>query len=181
MTVHGLKIAAALVLLAPGLAPFYAYALIATLLLHNIGIYRSMVGGDGSDQMLTIVTVGLAVYYIFPNSLTGMMGVYFIVAQSLLAYGAAGVSKLVSGTRRSGTALRLILGTMTYGSESFSRMLDRYPRLDAVGSWRLLPLSVRSRSASYCRCRSCSFFSDSESLSTSHAHLQWASIASCGN
>jgi len=148
VTVHALKIVAALVLLSPGLDTVYASALFATLLLHNVGIYRGMVGGDGSDQMLTIIAAGLAVYYAFPDSATGMLGIYFIVAQSLLAYAAAGISKLASRTWRSGMALRLILGTMTYGSEGFSVLLDRYPSFDAAGSYATillecaLPLSV---------------------------------------
>jgi hypothetical protein len=61
----------------------------------------------------------------------------FISAQTCLAYGVAGVAKLLSPVWRSGAALALILDTSTYGSAGAVAALRRH---DGVG--RLLTRSV---------------------------------------
>ncbi len=133
---HLVKAAAAALLIVPGFDPaVYAAALALTLLLHCLWVYRTVAGADGSDQMLTVVTAGLLVYFLAPHELAGTIGLAFIAAQALLAYTAAGVSKLLSPVWRSGRALRLIFGTASYGSERLLRVLEAAPVLDRIGGW----------------------------------------------
>lgn len=112
----------------------FAIVLVTTLLLSM----RFEWGKDGSDQMSAVVLI--AMYIGFGPISDGFLqnaSLIFISAQTCLAYGVAGIAKLVSPTWRSGTALAFILDTSTYGSATAAVALRRH---DGVG--RLLTRSV---------------------------------------
>ncbi len=88
-------------------------------------------GEDGSDQMLTIMSVAFAV--VLPLGLSderiAKAGLYFVGAQACLAYSAAGVAKLISHDWRSGVAIRGILSTRTYGLRRAAMIVQKHPVL----------------------------------------------------
>ena len=88
--------------------------------------YRCMFGGDGSDQMHTIVLAGLIVYCLLGTTQAGEwqnIGIWFIALQSCLSYLSAGVSKLVSKKWRDGSAAFLIFNTCSYGTQGLANVL----------------------------------------------------------
>lgn len=95
---------------------------ITTLLAGRLVTYG---GDDGSDQMLTIMSVAFAV--VLPLGLADQRiakaGLYFVGAQACLAYSAAGIAKLISPDWRSGIAIRGVLSTRTYGLERVAVMV----------------------------------------------------------
>ena len=112
----------------------FAVVLVTTLLL----LLRFEWGKDGSDQMSTVVLI--AIYIGFgpiSDDFLQKASLAFISAQTCLAYGVAGVAKLVSPIWRSGSALALILDTSTYGSAGAAAALRQH---DGVG--RILTRSV---------------------------------------
>lgn len=82
--------------------------------------WRHRFGGeDGGDQMLSIMcaTFALCLPLGFGSGALET-GLLFMGAQAILAYRTAGMAKLVSAQWRSGTAIRGILSTRTYGMRS---------------------------------------------------------------
>ncbi|UFR06813.1 hypothetical protein KBP30_39080 [Streptomyces sp. Go40/10] len=110
------------------LAGAWPVVALATLLAGRLVVYG---GDDGSDQMLTIMSLTFAVA--LPLGLVderiARAGVYFIGAQACLAYSAAGIAKLLSPDWRSGVAIRGILSTRTYGLKRVAVTVQRYPAL----------------------------------------------------
>lgn len=101
--------------------------------------YRSILGGDGSDQMAVIVFVGLASTYILLNNrAVAWVGFIFIAGQSCLSYFVAGMAKARSPVWLSGMALPRVLQTATYGNPPFGRWLERHPLLAKLGCWSVI-------------------------------------------
>jgi hypothetical protein len=121
------RLAAALALLVPVLP--IAVAACAAAIVFVTGVlltYRCGFGEDGSDQMSTVIAAGLVAYAVIPDgSPWKPMGLWFIGAQSVLSYAAAGYAKLVSPVWRSGEASLLIFRTATYSNERIARTLQR--------------------------------------------------------
>lgn len=93
-------------------------------------------GGDGADQMTTIVFIGAALAApAFMGELRVALGAFFIAAQALLAYATSGVAKLVSPVWRDGTGLAGILSTVDHGTPSLGAWLTRHPLFSKLGSW----------------------------------------------
>ena len=105
--------------------------------------YRSIYGGDGSNQMQTVVLAGvLASMLIDGASGMKMIGVWFIVLQSCLSYSASGWSKLWSRTWRSGAAVFLIFNTATYGMRPVARFLNGKVYIQKFLSWSVIIFEV---------------------------------------
>jgi hypothetical protein len=101
--------------------------------------WRRRVGGDGGEQMTTMVLIASSIGLTF--SLTPSVqcvAAFFIAMQSCLAYFSAGMAKLLSSVWRSGDALRCIVNTSTHGSQWLVELLTRYPRFSAMVNWGLI-------------------------------------------
>jgi len=63
---------------------------------------------------------------------------YFIAAQALLSYFAAGISKISNAKWREGSALQSILNTATYGHVRAAALLNRRPWLGGFVGWSVI-------------------------------------------
>jgi hypothetical protein len=98
--------------------------------------YRSGYGEDGSDQMLTIVAAGLLSFALLPESTPWRpIGLWFIAAQSVLSYTAAGISKLAAPLWRNGRASLMIFRTETYSNPTVAHMLERSRAAQIALAW----------------------------------------------
>lgn len=123
---------------------YYYVACLAVILFTGLFTsYRSIYGGDGSNQMQTVVIAGvIASLLIDPSSSLKMLGVWFIVLQSCLSYSASGWSKLLSRTWRSGAAVFLIFNTATYGLRPVAAFLNGKKYLQKFLSWSVIIFEV---------------------------------------
>lgn len=122
---------------------YYAACLAVVLFTGFFTSYRSVYGGDGSNQMQTVVIAGvIASLLIDPSSGLKMLGVWFIVLQSCLSYSASGWSKLWSRTWRSGAAVFLIFNTATYGLKPVAKFLNGKKYLQKFLSWSVMIFEV---------------------------------------
>ena len=84
-------------------------------------IFRHSFGLDGADQMSIIILLTILLCNTFVrHPEIQRLGLYFIGAQLIVSYVAAGIAKLYSREWRSGIAITGILNTYTYGS-NFTR------------------------------------------------------------
>jgi hypothetical protein len=115
-------------------------ALVATQLILR---YRNSFGEEGSDQMNIVVLLPLALYALTPaDAVVLSAALVFIALQSCLAYLAAGISKLVSPTWRSGEAVFLIANTASFGLRPLARCLRDRPTLCRVLSWSVIGMEI---------------------------------------
>lgn len=100
-------------------------------------------GEDGSHQMLTIISAAFSIALISSFS-TGLpeSGLYFVGAQSCLAYGTAGVAKLISPVWRSGEAIKGVLSTRTHGIEGPAIMMQRHSLVALGVCWATILFEV---------------------------------------
>lgn len=111
-------------------------ALAATLVVHLAVRWRRHLGGDGAEQLTTLV-LGAAALAVLPAPSPGrvMLAVTFIGAQVTLSYFTAGLAKLVSPTWRNGSALPAILSTRGHGHPWAAALLGRAGGLGWLGCW----------------------------------------------
>ncbi|MGH9877054.1 MAG: hypothetical protein ACRD5H_05400, partial [Nitrososphaerales archaeon] len=100
-------------------------------------------GEDGSHQMLTIVSVAFAIALVFSFA-EGLpeAGLYFVGAQSCLAYGTAGVAKLISPVWRSGEAIKGVLSTRTYGIVGPAMLMQKHSLVALAVCWGTITFEV---------------------------------------
>jgi hypothetical protein len=99
---------------------------IALILICHVGLHdRNRYGFDGSDQMRTIICVGLLGYWLSPNSFCEAVSLAFIGLNSAVSYLIAGIAKLISPIWRRGEAVGLIVATESYGGQTSRRLLGR--------------------------------------------------------
>lgn len=133
------RILGALWLLYPGGRPeIYAVPLWSLFVISCILSYRTGIGGDGADQMISIVLAGLGTYSLLGSTPWSFVGLWFIALQACLAYVVSGSAKLLSPIWRSGEAPGAILNTRTYGCEPASRILRRNARLSKATAWSVV-------------------------------------------
>ncbi|TFD72686.1 hypothetical protein [Cryobacterium gelidum] len=121
------------------------YASYATIiLLSSIFLaYQIRYGKDGSNQISFIILAGLAFTFLLPTSSPFQaVGLYFIAAQALLAYFAAGISKISNAQWRQGSALQSILNTATYGHSTAAAVLRRRPWLGGFVGWSVIVVEI---------------------------------------
>jgi hypothetical protein len=115
------------------------WLLVALFILQLVITYRSVFGGDGSDQMSVIIYAGLSSSILLQSSRSlSLLGFGFIAAESALSYMVSGLAKLGSKVWRSGEALPKILETYTYGSPRIGRWLDSRLHLKMIGCWMVI-------------------------------------------
>ena len=121
------------------------YGLYATIILLSslFLAYQIRYGKDGSNQISFIVLAGLAFTFLLPTSSPFQaVGLYFIAAQALLAYFAAGISKVSNAQWRQGSALQSILNTATYGHSTAAAVLRTRPWLGGFVGWSVIVVEI---------------------------------------
>lgn len=109
----------------------FLYAALTIILLlagRLLRLYRTPFGGDGSDQMLTTVWIGLSIqtYLLYLGYDQTSIGFVAIAFQGALSYAVAGIAKLLSAEWRSGRALKLIFRTYCYGNQRVLKVVQRH-------------------------------------------------------
>jgi hypothetical protein len=100
----------------------------ALLAIHCMTQLRSRWGGEGSDQMTTLVLVSGLASDLFPAlPLVATSAALFLGAQITLSYIASGGAKLFGPLWRNGQALPRIMNHYTYGHARFARILASRP------------------------------------------------------
>lgn len=105
--------------------------------------FRSMYGGDGSDQMSLI----LAVSIFFGLSMVSSPAIqkycfYFIGLQSCLAYSTSGVAKILSKKWRNGEAVYEIFNTGSYGNKAISHLLKNRKFINLFLCWTVIIMEI---------------------------------------
>jgi len=100
--------------------------------------FRTPLGQNGADQMQLIVLIGLLCYFLGPDSLSRSAGVAFIGVQYVIAMATNGLTKLSSGTWRSGEAMVLIFRTRTYGNALAHGLMSRHPYVARGACWSVI-------------------------------------------
>jgi hypothetical protein len=136
---YSIQFILSVLLFAPISDAAYSWILLAIIGIIEFGVVRSGIGFDGSDQMIVVTMVPLSIMYaVHLSGVFALIGVWFLAMQTFLAYGAAGISKLVSPAWRNGSAVGLIFNTACYGSPESSRLLRRFPLLLMVSCWSII-------------------------------------------
>ena len=105
--------------------------------------YQIRYGKDGSNQISFIILAGLAFTFLLPlSSPFQPAGLYFIAAQALLSYFAAGISKISNAKWRQGSALQSILNTATYGHFKAAAVLNRRPWIGGFVGWSVIVVEI---------------------------------------
>ncbi len=99
---------------------------------------RSRFGLDAADQVNVLVFGGLTLVNVSPTPVTRSVYLWFLLGQCCLAYGVAGVSKIVSQGWRNGTHLQDILNIRTYSYKTVARFARAHPRLVRWASWSVI-------------------------------------------
>lgn len=100
-------------------------------------------GEDGSDQMMTIMSVAFAASLLLDfDKRVAPLGIYFIGSQACLAYVTSGTAKLVSPQWRSGLAIRGVLATRTYGMTHWANSFQTWLSLALAVCWATIVLQT---------------------------------------
>ena len=119
-----------------------ALATVAIQSTHRLG------GEDGSDQMIAILAISFSIALIF-GACPGVLeaGLYFIGAQSVLAYTTAGIAKLLSPEWRNGTAVLGTLSTRSHGMRWAATVVQQSPVLQYALCWSTIIFEIAFVSA----------------------------------
>lgn len=104
--------------------------------------YRHLVGGEGSDQMRSILLVSLFIFSISSNELIKELCIFFIAAEATLAYFASGFSKLSSEVWRNKPAIFLITSTEVFGRKFISKFLLQHKWISFLLAYILMFLFI---------------------------------------
>jgi len=113
----------------------FFFSIILFLITNLIVAFRNRYGNDGADQMALIVSAAFCIGVISSNVECLKYSYYFIAFQALLAYTTAGWAKLFSMQWRSGTALKYLISTQTYGHRWLELRIKENTRLPLLMSW----------------------------------------------
>jgi hypothetical protein len=109
-------------------------ALLATQL--HLFLRRAGLGIDGSDQMNLVILGASWLAIVVDGTVDGLrVGLWFVVAQSMLSYGVNGASKLASASWRSGRAIPAAFSTSSSGHPALHRVFVARPRLARLMAW----------------------------------------------
>jgi hypothetical protein len=104
---------------------------------------RSPYGGDGADQMVLVVFVGVTLAWLLPDGgIAQRAALWFVALQLILSYTVAGLGKMVSTEWWNGTGLIGVLSTYSYGSPRVSVLAHRHPSLIMAMSWLVILFEV---------------------------------------
>jgi hypothetical protein len=131
-TLMAAQLALALGVLVQGQGPLIPAEVACLFLLRAATNARHPFGLDGGDQMATIVLASLTLWWFAPTPFARRCALWFIAFQGTTSYFVAGAAKAVSRVWRSGTAVRAILSTRSYGSQWMASVCLGAPRLGAL-------------------------------------------------
>lgn len=123
---------------APGLIVPAGVAVALILFARMLLYLRNQLGLDGSDQMMLVVSTGVAVALLVPDYGAQVLALDYMAAQLLLSYAVAGVAKAISPSWRSGKAIPGIMSTIGYGSPPVGAFLKRNPMLARASCWSVI-------------------------------------------
>ena len=103
-----------------------------------LGVRNGYQGREGTDHMILMLLACILLYRLAPGDLARRAVLWFISAETILAYVTAGTIKLFNPQWRRGVAIRNILLTNLFGSVFFERALSKWPRLNVVLSWAVI-------------------------------------------
>lgn len=136
IALRSMELIGILVILTPKLhTETYLPALLTVLAVKLLLFYRCGYGADGSDQMENMVLIGLIATTLLAKSQTPTLGLWFITAESTLAYFVSGVSKLFSQEWRSGSAAFQVFNTYTYGVGPVAALLRQSSAIGGLICW----------------------------------------------
>ncbi|MGK4568063.1 hypothetical protein [Flavobacterium sp. 3HN19-14] len=135
LVIHGLQMVLALAALTTLLLSEISIFRIFFVLLTFINLYSYLIrsiGKDGSDQLRLISYLSFSLCFLLEEHTGAAISLYFAGCQVLLAYTTSGLLKLLSPYWRKGDVLAGILGTYSFGSPNFSKLLLAHPRLEKI-------------------------------------------------
>lgn len=125
--------------LLPFQTPAFAVAAFALCLASMIFTWRRFLGDDGSDQMMTIIFVTVALSAgLGRGSVALSLGLWFLSFQACLSYASAGIAKALSPEWRDGSAIFKVFNTEAYGLRPVAAIIHRRPVLGMVASWTVI-------------------------------------------
>ncbi|SFH37296.1 MULTISPECIES: hypothetical protein [Cryobacterium] len=138
------RIVCSIALITPFQSNLLYAAYVTIILLSSLFLaYQIRYGKDGSNQISVIILAGLAFTFLIPTSSPFQaVGLYFIAAQALLAYFAAGISKISNAQWRQGSAMQSILNTATYGHSTAAAVIRRRPWLGGFVGWSVIGVEI---------------------------------------
>ena len=113
----------------------YPLLLLLVLIIQVISYIRHKSGNSAADQMIIIVLTGMSIYSFNFSQSVNSLSVYFVAFQSIISYVTAGYHKLVSSIWRSGEAVKLVMGTESYGHIGFYNFLAQNKGVSLFLSW----------------------------------------------
>jgi hypothetical protein len=114
-------------------------SLLLAFLATTIVRWRRCSGGDGAEQMTTIVFAAVCFSALpYPSTDRMVAATTFIAAQVSLSYVTAGVAKLISPTWRSGSALPAILSTYSHGHPWAAQFVHQHIWVTQLASWIII-------------------------------------------
>lgn len=110
------------------------------LFLSDVAIIKRFHGGlSGAADMSFIVNFSLIVLTIFYQyESVQALALYFIAGQGILSYVIAGAAKISGSSWRNGEALKKIFSTDSWGDDRIYNMMQRFPKLQYLGSWSII-------------------------------------------
>ena len=117
------------------LAGLAAIAIVVARLLFQL---RNQGGLDGSNHMILTACTALSAVLLVPDPQAQAIAVYYLAAQLLLCYVAAGIAKAASPVWRSGEAVPAITSTLTFGTPRVAAVLSRHPTAGMLVCWSVI-------------------------------------------
>ena len=133
------RIACSIALFIAPLTPYTVFWVAVIAIIALLLALRNSIGNDGSDQMAMIVSISLLLSFAAHDPKIASLGLYFMAAQAILAYGIAGLAKLLSRKWRSGLAVFQVMNMETFGNERLARWLHgSRPWVSRLLAWHIL-------------------------------------------
>jgi hypothetical protein len=123
---------------APALVVPAGLAALAILAARMLFYLRTQFGLDGADQMILVACTAIGAVLLLPDPQAQALGLYYLAAQLLLSYAAAGGAKAVSRTWRSGRAVPEITSMISYGTPRLGSFLKRHPGIGRLVCWSVI-------------------------------------------
>jgi hypothetical protein len=136
--------ASAAVLLAAGVVRSPTLELAAGFAALTIVIGRSLLhlrnqfGLDGSNHMVLTSSTAIAAVMLIPDLQAQQIALYYVAAQLLLCYAAAGIAKAFSPQWRSGQAIPEITSMISYGTPALGAVLRQRHAVSLLLCWSVI-------------------------------------------
>lgn len=142
--IASVQLIASIILVIEGPLPIIGRLALAVILLTSLLLkWRRNLGGDGAEQLATIIIVAAVVAFLPTSSEDrAIIAVAFVTAQSALAYVTSGLAKLVSPVWRDGSALPAIFSTYYHGHAWAAQVLRNHNNINIVIGWGIMVLWV---------------------------------------